>query len=535
MTELDIGATIRGLRAGQECLNRYKLVRLLGRGGMGVVWLAEDGELDRNVALKFLPDIVLHDAAALDELKKETKRSLQLTHHNIVRIYDFVHDSESACISMEYVDGSTLSALRVEQAGKVFDVAVLSPWIRQACEALQYAHENARIAHRDIKPANLMLSGKGELKVADFGIARSLSDSVSMLTLAHGTSGTLAYMSPQQITGERATHFDDIYSMGATIYELLTGKPPFYSGDITDQIKSKVPEAMSLRRASLEIVTAHGIPLHWEETIRSCLAKVPSDRPQCGAEIIERLGLVGAGSPTIRPTAVLPPPMPVLPGTVVPPLPPLSGPSIAGSPSSRNTSWLIAGGALLIAVASLAYALLSRHESISTERSAAVQPPVSLSPMPSAPAKLTENAPNVLPSPTAPSVAELKTTTVAVQSPPIVTETRPPIAPTIEPTLPSSSSGALADEQYPETRNRLLSQAEVRNWSDGKLRYAINELYARGGYDFQNPEIKAIFSRSAWYRQRYVAGRSQEAAAAHLSRTEYVNLELLQKIRDSRR
>jgi hypothetical protein len=155
--------------------------------------------------------------------------------------------------------------------------------------------------------------------------------------------------------------------------------------------------------------------------------------------------------------------------------------------------------------------------------------------MPSAPAKLTENAPNVLPSPTAPSVAELKTTTVAVQSPPIVTETRPPIAPTIEPTLPSSSSGALADEQYPETRNRLLSQAEVRNWSDGKLRYAINELYARGGYDFQNPEIKAIFSRSAWYRQRYVAGRSQEAAAAHLSRTEYVNLELLQKIRDSRR
>src|SRR2546430_6130825 len=219
MTELDVGATIRGLGAGQRCVHRYTLVRLLGRGGMGVVWLAQDDALERNVALKFLPDLVVNDAAALDELKIETKRSLQLTHHNIVRIYDFVNDAESACISMEYVDGATLSALRVEQAGKVFDVQALGPWIRQACEALQYAHESARIAHRDIKPANLMLSGKGELKVADFGIARSLSDSVSSLTLMHGTSGTLAYMSPQQITGERATHLDDIYSIGATIYE----------------------------------------------------------------------------------------------------------------------------------------------------------------------------------------------------------------------------------------------------------------------------------------------------------------------------
>jgi len=117
---------------------------------MGVVWLAQDDALERNVALKFLPDLVVNDAAALDELKIETKRSLQLTHHNIVRIYDFVNDAESACISMEYVDGSTLSALRVEQAGKVFDVQALGPWIRQACEALQYAHESARIAHRDI-------------------------------------------------------------------------------------------------------------------------------------------------------------------------------------------------------------------------------------------------------------------------------------------------------------------------------------------------------------------------------------------------
>ena len=224
-----MGQTIRGLRAGQKVFRRYSLVRILGRGGMGVVWLARDDELERDVALKFLPALVVHDLAVLDELKRETRRSLQLTHHNIVRIHDFVQDPESACISMEQVDGPTLSALRVEQPNRVFEAEELLPWVDQICEGLQYAHEHARIVHRDIKPANLMLNSRRDLKIADFGIARSLSDSVSMLTMARGTSGTLAHMSPQQLDGERASNLDDIYSFGATVYELLTSKPPFHS------------------------------------------------------------------------------------------------------------------------------------------------------------------------------------------------------------------------------------------------------------------------------------------------------------------
>src|SRR5439155_10753405 len=102
----------------------------------------------------------------------------------------------------------------------------------------------------------LMLSGKGELKVTDFGIARSVSDSMSMLTQARGTSGTLVYMSPQQINGERATPADDIYSLGATIYELLTSKPPFYSGSIERQIHDKTAPSMSARRAELGLTGA---------------------------------------------------------------------------------------------------------------------------------------------------------------------------------------------------------------------------------------------------------------------------------------
>jgi serine/threonine protein kinase len=301
MEELDLGQTVRGFRIGQKVFRRYTLVRILGRGGMGVVWLAKDEELDRDVALKFLPDLVVHDLAVLDELKRETRRSLQLTHHNIVRIHDFVQDPESACISMEYVDGPTLSAFRVEQPSRVFEPDVLLPWIEQICGALEYAHRHAKIVHRDIKPANLMLNGKGELKVADFGIARSLSDSVSMLTMARGTSGTLAYMSPQQLDGERASNLDDVYSLGATLYELLTSKPPFYSGGIERLIREKTPPSIAQRRQELEINTSQEIPAQWEQTIAACLAKDSASRPQSAREVYDRLRRAAVSAPILAP------------------------------------------------------------------------------------------------------------------------------------------------------------------------------------------------------------------------------------------
>src|SRR5437870_9104027 len=246
-------STLREYRSGQKLFGRYTLIKILGRGGMGIVWLARDEELEREVALKFLPDVIMHDHALLIELKRETKRSLELTHKNIVRIYDFVHDERSACISMEYIDGETLSNLRAQKKRKVFEPNEIGPWISQLCDALDYAHNHAKIIHRDLKPANLMVNQRGDLKVADFGIARSLSDSVSKLTVQQGKSGTLVYMSPQQLEGERGSPLDDIYSMGASIYELLTGKPPFYSGNIDRQIREKIPPTMTQRRKELEI------------------------------------------------------------------------------------------------------------------------------------------------------------------------------------------------------------------------------------------------------------------------------------------
>src|SRR5207245_6701034 len=159
---------------------------------------------------------------------------------------------------------------------------------------------HAKVIHFDLKPANLMVNQRGDLKISDLGIARSLSDSVSRLTLEQGRSGTLIYMSPQQLNGERCTHLDDIYSLGASIYELLTSKPPFYSGNIDRQICERVAPSITERRKELDIEPAF-VSKVWEDTVAACLAKDPSRRPQSAAEVAQRLQL-----PT-RQTRITPP------------------------------------------------------------------------------------------------------------------------------------------------------------------------------------------------------------------------------------
>src|SRR5438128_2405499 len=264
---------------------------------MGIVWLARDEELERDVALKFLPDLMIHDRAAFDQLRRETKRCLELTHPHIVRIHDFVHDERSGGISMEYIDGETLSNLRAEKERRVFEPDEIAIWMSQLCDALDYAHTRANVIHCDLKPANLMVNQRGNLKISDFVIARSLGDSVSSLTVEQGRSGTLIYMSPQQLNGERSTHLDDIYSLGASIYELLTSKPPFYSGNIDRQICERVAPSMTERRKELDIEPAF-VPQVWEDAVAACLAKDPSRRPQSAAEVAQRLQLTPAQAAT---------------------------------------------------------------------------------------------------------------------------------------------------------------------------------------------------------------------------------------------
>jgi serine/threonine protein kinase len=348
--DLDVGPTVRGFKSGQRLFDRYLLERVLGRGGMGIVWLARDAKLERAVALKFMPDLVRLDAAAIDDLKRETRRSLELTHPNIVRIHDFVDDAQTAAIAMEYVDGATVSALRVGKSSRVFETAELENWMRHLVDALDYAHTRVKIVHRDLKPANLMVNGQGEMKMTDFGISRSISDSVSRVSQRQGISGTLSYMSPQQAAGSPVTVSDDIYSLGATFYELLTSKPPFHTGNLYYQIESVAPPRIAQRRRELGI-TAGEVPEVWEEVIGACLAKDPSDRPGSVDEITERLGLRPRTRPA--PTNVLPPPVTWSGTSAQPPPPPPTQPVPPPPPVQPGRPWgkLAAAGAAVILLA----------------------------------------------------------------------------------------------------------------------------------------------------------------------------------------
>ncbi len=298
LSDFDFGHTMRGHQKGDRVFDRFLLQKMLGRGGMGVVWLALDERLGREVALKFAPEVVRFDDVAIEELKEETRKGLDLAHPNIVKTYDFLLDEEHAAISMEFIDGETLSTLRLKEPNKIFEPRQIRHWVLQLLDALEYAHGNAKVIHRDLKPANLMVEQDGQLRVTDFGIARSISDALDRATMGGGAStGTLAYMSPQQAAGKKPSTSDDIYAVGSTLYELLTGKPPFFTGNISRQLTDEPVASVTQRRQEFGIQGAETLPPEWEQTVLACLAKEPEQRPQSMDEIRQRL---------LRPTTPLP-------------------------------------------------------------------------------------------------------------------------------------------------------------------------------------------------------------------------------------
>ena len=339
--------TSDGTATGSVAFTRYQLKRVLGRGGMGVVWLATDTKLERPVALKFLPEIISSDPHAVRDLKDETRRGLELAHPHIVRVYDFLDDEGASAISMEFVDGKTLAELRLQQPRKTFTVDQIRPWVVQICDALEYAHTQRRLVHRDLKPANVMVDINGEVKITDFGIARSVADTVSRLTRVHaGTSGTLLYMRPQQTMGDRPRATDDIYSVGATIYELLTSKPPFYSGDVTTQVLHKAVPPMKERRMDLELDLADEIPPEWESAIVACLDKDPGKRPQSASALLGMLGLTSA-TPLSNPITTSSRPAPTQSSTSI---------TQSGLPGAKHPKALLLGVAAAAALAFVAMA-----------------------------------------------------------------------------------------------------------------------------------------------------------------------------------
>jgi serine/threonine protein kinase len=273
------------LHPGRLIDGRYRLIKVIARGGMGEVWLGYDANLQELVALKFPRPGLRSDASALAELRKETDRHRRLRHPHIVGVFDF-HTSETdgAYLTMEYAQGTSLQRLRSERAGERFTWKFLHPLVFQLCQALQYAH-GQQVIHRDIKPANLILGPRRVLKLVDFGVAEVVTKPAIRISLSIRRTGTLPYMSPQQLSGLTPRPTDDFYSLGATLYDLLSGQPPFFEGDIPRQIREAMP--MPLRSRLRQRGVRQAVPVHIEALIMACLAKRPDCRPQSAGEISE--------------------------------------------------------------------------------------------------------------------------------------------------------------------------------------------------------------------------------------------------------
>lgn len=245
----------------------YRIFERLGGGGMGEVYLARDTRLDRDVALKFLPDAVQRDDSARERLLREARSASKLSHPNIVSIHAIENDGEHDFIVMEYVAGRTLGALIKEDAVPLEDAL---EYARQICEALTAAHD-AGLVHRDIKADNILVTPQGRVKVLDFGLAK-VSGSVR-LTQEGSTVGTMAYMSPEQVQGKEIDARSDLFSLGVLLYEMITRQLPF-RGDqreaITYEILNQNPEPMARYKAE--------VPDEVQGIVDKLLRKDPSHR-----------------------------------------------------------------------------------------------------------------------------------------------------------------------------------------------------------------------------------------------------------------
>ena len=264
---------------------RYRILRKLGSGGMANVYLAEDEDLGRRVAIKILNDRYANDELFIERFRREAKSAAALSHPNIVSIYDRGQAEGTYYIAMEVIEGRSLKELILTRGPLPIGQAIA--YTLEILDALRFAHRHG-IIHRDVKPHNILIGGE-RLKVTDFGIARA---GASQMTEAGSIMGTAQYLSPEQARGAPVTASSDLYSVGIVLYEMLTGKVPF-SGDSAIEIAMKhlneLPKPPSKIRPE--------IPEDLDHVVLRALAKAPEDRYQTAEEFAEDLHRVEAGLP----------------------------------------------------------------------------------------------------------------------------------------------------------------------------------------------------------------------------------------------
>ena len=258
-----------GFTPGAIVAGRYRLVALLGRGGMGEVYRADDLTLDQPVALKFLPDGVAADDSRLAQFHNELRVARQVSHKNVCRLYDLGDADGRRFLTMEYVDGEDLASL-LRRIGRIpQDKAV--ELARQLCAGVAAAHERG-VLHRDLKPANVMIDGDGNVRITDFGIATAAGDTGAT------TAGTPQYMAPEQLAGKPASIRTDIYALGLILFEIFTGRRAYDAKSLGD-LKQLHDTGTVTTPSSI----VRDLDPAIERVILRCLDKDPEQRPAIGA------------------------------------------------------------------------------------------------------------------------------------------------------------------------------------------------------------------------------------------------------------
>jgi eukaryotic-like serine/threonine-protein kinase len=258
---------------------------------MASVYLARDTDLDRPVAVKLLAENLAGDESFRERFLREARLAAQLSHPNVVSVYDVGEEAGRPFIVIECVEGETLADVLARRRRLPADEAVALAL--QACRGLEHAHA-AGLVHRDVKPQNLLLRRDGTLKIADFGIARAAE--ATALTQTGTVLGTAAYLAPEQAAGERVSAAADIYSLGAVLYELVTGRPPYQFDSLPDlAAKQSVGAITPVRELAPEV------PQRVEDAVMRCLARNPAYRPASAADLARELALPTEPLPAGRP------------------------------------------------------------------------------------------------------------------------------------------------------------------------------------------------------------------------------------------
>ncbi len=490
-------------------LGRFEIASVLGQGAMGVVYLAHDPDIDRPVAIKTIhPEAARGESAAEIEARflKEAKLAGRLQHPNIVTVFDVGRDRDLYFIAMEYVEGRPLT--RYLGRGEELTLSAKVAIIRQAAEALAHAHERD-VVHRDVKPGNILIAKDGRVKVTDFGIGKFASATSSDMTRTGQMIGSPAYMSPEQIRGEKIDGRSDLFSLGVVLYELLTGTRPFPGESITTlvyQILHTEPRDPREIRSDLPMAT--------RDVMVRLLAKQTERRPADAHEFIRELrriekfqresemtrrAVVASPAPGAGASAVADKAPPSLPGSKIVTEPAPAPPPPSSRRGLERTIFLLAGAAIAAAVL---FCLVYRQPRAAVPVAAVPVPPAAAPTSPTAAptseAVVSEPTPALLPTPGPDAAADATVGATRLVDTPVPRPTRarpspvpsppPAVVAAAEPPPPAPAADVPArptrvDAVY-ETRGSVRftsSPEQARLYLDGRYVGIADDWDNRGG------------------------------------------------------